>query len=275
MSNLLKVGTTISKSERVIDYNDIIRDRVEAIREANSRKMDADGFISGLNVDVVEQLEGMEGADAEMAVSSTEAELNLEQVHEQAQEILEQAKMEADNILKQAEAQAGQIRENARKEGYNTGMIQLEREFTEKKEQLEQQYATMQNQLQTEYDDLKQKIEPELVDALLEVFSKVTHTISEDNQEIVLHLINDVMKNSDNSHEYTIKVSPEDYNFVVNNQGKIYCAMANEVNIDIVQDITLKRNECVIETDTGVFNCSLDVELNNLIKDIRLLSCTQ
>lgn len=272
MSNLLKVGTTISKSERVIDYNDVIKDRVEAIRKANSRKADADGFISGLNVDVVEQLEG---ADTEMAVSSTETELSLEQVNEQAQEILHNARAEADNVLAQAEAQAGQIRENARKEGYNTGMIQAEKEFTERKQQLEQQYASMQDQLQTEYDDLKQKIEPELVEALLEVFAKVTHTISEDNQEIVLHLINDVMKNSDNSHEYTIKVSPEDYHFVVNNQGKIYCAMANEVNIDIVQDIALKRNECVIETDTGVFNCSLDVELNNLIKDIRLLSCTQ
>lgn len=273
MSNLLKVGTTISKSERVIDYNDVIKNRIEAIRNINSRKADADGFVRGLEADVVEQLEGAEGADSEMA-TSVESGFNLEQVNEQAQEILDNAQEEADQILAQAEAQAGQIRENAKKEGYNTGMIQAEKELTERKQQLEQQYTAMQNQLQTEYAALRSRMEPELVETLLEVFSKVTHTISEDNQEIVLHLINDVMKNSENSHEYNIRVSSEDYNFVVNNQGKIYCAMANEVNIDIVQDITLKRNECVIETDTGVFNCSLDVELNNLIKDIRLLSCT-
>ena len=47
----------------------------------------------------------------------------------------------------------------------------------------------------------------------------------------------------------------------------------NEVNLDIVQDMALKQNECMIETDSGVFNCSLDVELHNLIKQIKLLSC--
>ena len=37
-----------------------------------------------------------------------------------------------------------------------------------------------------------------------------------------------------------------------------------------VQDMALKQNECMIETDSGVFNCSLDVELHNLIKQIKL-----
>ena len=55
MSNLLKVGTTISKSERIIDYNDIIKDRVEAARAAKRQKADSDGFINGLNADVVNQ----------------------------------------------------------------------------------------------------------------------------------------------------------------------------------------------------------------------------
>lgn len=272
MSNLLKVGTTISKSERVIDYNDVIRDRVEAVREANLRGVSSDGFISGLTADVVEKL-AEEDVDTELAASHEQM-VNLEQAAAEAQEILDNARAEAESILAQAEAQAGQIRESARKEGLNTGMIESEKEFAQKQAALEQQYTTLQSDLAAEYEELKSRIEPELVEALLAVFSKVTHTISEDNKEIVLHLINDVMKNAENSHEYNIKVSPDDYHFVVNNQGKIYCAMSSEVNIDIVQDLTLKRNECVIETDSGVFNCSLDVELNNLIKDIRLLSCT-
>lgn len=271
LSNLLKVGTTISKSERIINYNDVIRDRVEAMRHAALHKMDSDGFISGLAADVVEELENTGG---EESAASAEAELNSEHIEEQAQMILAQANEEAEAVISQAEAQAGQIREKAKEDGYNTGRIEMEKELTERKQQLEQQYAQMQQQLEDEYREMRNRMEPELVETLLEVFAKVTHTISEDNKDIVLHLINGVMKNAENCHEYIIKVSPEDYNFVLNNQGKIYCAMSSEVQIDIVRDSTLKHNECVIETDTGVFNCSLDVELNNLIKDIRLLSCT-
>ena len=70
------------------------------------------------------------------------------------------------------------------------------------------------------------------------------------------------------------RTSPDDYSFLINNQGKIYCAMSREVNIDIVEDVTLERNQCMIETNTGIFNCSLDIELNKLINNIKLLSCT-
>ena len=139
--------------------------------------------------------------------------------------------------------------------------------------ELEQQHAQLVKQLEEDYEQRRNDMEPQIVEALLAVFTEVTHTVSEDNKEIVLHLINNVLKNVENSHSYSIKVSPDDYNFVLNNQGKIYCAMNNEVNLDIVQDMALKQNECMIETDSGVFNCSLDVELHNLIKQIKLLSC--
>jgi flagellar assembly protein FliH len=271
LSNLLKVGTTISKEERVIDYNDTIRDKVETARKQAERFASEGGFVSGLDVDFVEQIEGF-GEDLEEA-AAVEDESVLEDAQQQATEIIEEANSKADEIVAQAESHAANILENAKKDGYQAGMIRVEQEYTQKQQELEQKYQDMRDNLQSEYDDLKQRMEPELVEALLEVFSKVTHTIAEDNKDIVLHLINDVMKNSDNSHEYTIKVSPEDYDFVLNNQGKIYCAMANEVTIDIVQDSTLKQNECVIETESGVFDCSLDVEMNNLIKDIKLLSC--
>ena len=81
MSNLLKVGTTISKSERIIDYNDIIKDRVEAARAASRQKADSDGFINGLNADVVERLPEDE-IDTEAAASE---EMNPLKLQEQKQ----------------------------------------------------------------------------------------------------------------------------------------------------------------------------------------------
>lgn len=274
MSNLLKVGTTISKSERIIDYNDIIKDRVEAARAASRQKADSDGFINGLNADVVERLPEDE-INTEAAASEEITQESAEAARAEAEEILAQAKAQAEEILAQAQAQAqaGQIREEAKQEGLNSGMIESERQLTEKKQELEQQHAQLARQLEEDYEQRRNDMEPQIVEALLSVFTEVTHTVSEDNKEIVLHLINNVLKNVENSHSYSIKVSPDDYNFVLNNQGKIYCAMNNEVNLDIVQDMALKQNECMIETDSGVFNCSLDVELHNLIKQIKLLSC--
>ena len=148
------------------------------------------------------------------------------------------------------------------------------REVT-KAEALEREYEQKKAQLEKEYNDLKAAIEPELVETITEVFRKITYTVAEDNKEIIIGLINGVMKNSDISNEFVIRVSPDDYRFLVNNQGKIYCAVSKEVNMDIVEDAAMKKNQCIIESDTGVYDCSLDIELNNLIRDIKLLSCTQ
>ena len=147
-------------------------------------------------------------------------------------------------------------------------------EIEKKQQELETEYNKKKSELENEYNELKDSIEPELVEVITDVFRKVTGVVTEDNHDIILHLINDVMHNADASRDFVINVSPDDYSFLINNQGKIYCAMSREVNIDIVEDVTLERNQCMIETNTGIFNCSLDIELNKLINNIKLLSCT-
>lgn len=278
MSNLLKRGTTINKDERVIDYNDIIRQKLQAVMNSKQGTMDADGFINGLHADVVEELISDDVADAltdEASDSSAghNTAATLEQINEQAQQIINDANEQAEQILSDAHNDADRISEEARQNGYYEGCSKAEEEVNNRINELEQEYEAKKQQLEQEYSQMKEAVEPELVNAIVEVFRKVTHVVAEDNHDIILHLINDVMHNAEGCKDFTIKVSPDDYRFLVNNQGKIYCAMSKEVNIDIVEDMGMERNQCMIETNTGIFNCSLDVELDNLIKNIKLLSC--
>lgn len=279
MSNLLKRGTTFISEERIIDYNELIKLKLKNIvsdKESHSN-VDADGFVNGLKADVVEQL--LTGSEDENeAVDSQNPDdvknqlaAAIEEANEQARSI----KDEADEVLAQAHMEAGKIIEDAKRTGYEQGACNAREEYESKAEALEREYEQKKAQLEKEYNDLKAAIEPELVETITEVFRKITYTVAEDNKEIIIGLINGVMKNSDISNEFVIRVSPDDYRFLVNNQGKIYCAVSKEVNMDIVEDAAMKKNQCIIESDTGVYDCSLDIELNNLIRDIKLLSCTQ
>ena len=261
MSNILKKGSAVYKEERIIDYNEILKEKIKSfteLSEKNKKRMDSDGFVNGLDAPVIEVDDDM--SDAGLSQAAT-----LES--ESADDIINNARQEADDIIDEANKQA------AHENGYNEGLLSAQNEYNDKAMQLENEYNAKVSELEEQYSKMREEIEPDLVNTLMDVFEKVTHTIAEDNKEIVLHLINNVMKNVDNSHEFVIKVSPEDYQFVADNQGKIYCAMSSEVNLEVVQEASLKSSECIIETDTGVFNCSLDIELNNLIKEIKLLSC--
>lgn len=275
MSNLLKRGTTTISEERIIDYNELIKLKLKNI--ANDREnhgnVDADGFVNGLKADVVEQL--LTGSDEDGEAAQSQEDVNnqiaaaLEEANEQAQTIRD----EANEVLAQAHMEARKIIEDAKRTGYEQGAQNAREEYNAKADELARDYETKKAQLEKEYNDMKASMEPELVETITEVFKKITYTVAEDNKDIIIGLINGVMKNTDISNEFIIKVSPEDYKFLVNNQGKIYCSVSKEVTMDIVEDATMKKNQCIIESDTGVYDCSLDIELNNLIEDIKLLSC--
>lgn len=369
LSNLLKRGSIVNKDERVIDYNEIIQKKIEALSESYARR-DEDGFVNGLDADYIDYddyendedidslLEDGEGHEEDYSELTADVDEELQRLYnlenmgfdddispeerdailqtrerrkqallekkeelieearklrgkskpkerqarsaprptsnitteslaqinkqseeilaaanEEAERILEEARQMAEDIVNKANEETEAIKNDAAQSGYNDGCIKAEAKIEEMRQELDNEYNQRKEELEREYEEKKANIEPELVDILTDVFKKVTLTVAEDNQEIIMHLINGVMRNADSSHNFIIKVSPDDYKFLINNQGKLYVAMSKEVNIDILEDPTMKRNECIIETDTGVFNCGLDIELDNLIKDLKLLSC--
>ena len=103
--------------------------------------------------------------------------------------------------------------------------------------------------------------------------NRILNRLKEDNKDVILHLINNVMRNNELSKEFTIRVSENDYNYVISNKELIYGAASPDYNIEICKDSKLSKNQCVIETDAGVFDCSLDIQLENLIHEIKILSC--
>lgn len=280
MSNLLKKGYTITKNDRVIDYNELIKAKLQTILESDQRESaDPDGFVRGLSAEVVEELVSDDDtaaaltADSDAGINPEAVSKRMAMAEEEAKNIIDEASHQAEQIVADAKQQIENDREQAVNQGYREGVDKAQKELDIKVKALEQEYENKKQALEQECEQYKSRIEPELVEVLTDVFAKITMTVAEDNQDVVLHLINGVLKNAEQSREFLIKVSSQDYPFVVNNQGKLYCAMTKEVSIDIIEDSSLERNQCIVETDGGVFNCSLDVELGNLIKKIKLLSC--
>jgi len=277
LSNLYKYNNVVSQKERIMDYNDVIKSKVGVLIElAVKGKEDTSGFISGLNAEVLEPLYNREIDGLTTDNENYQQQISMADIETsaaQAEGIIENAKIESDNILYEAHNNADMIKKDAYSEGKEKGLKDAEMEINKKISEYQAEHNQMKLELQQQYDDMKSKMEPELVTIITDVFKKVINIISENNEEIILNLVNSVMHNTEVSREFVIKVSPDDYKFLVNNQGKIYCAMSKEVQIEIIEDLSMTKNQCVIESDVGVYDCSLDIQLNNLIKDIKLLSC--
>lgn len=266
LSNLVKAGRIIAEKEkRVIDYNDLISEKLMEIQKENEEseysKEDSE-FVSGLNIEGLEQpLDEKELKETAHNVSE-EAERILEEANANAAAIVEEAKIRAE-ILSQ------EVAKKAEKEGFQEGLKQGTAEV-EKQRQLLAEEKVKQD---SEYKKQLELLEPELVKVILEVFSKALHVTLEDKEDIIQHLVSNAVAHIENSYEFIIRVSKEDYPILKKNKEQIFEEVPQISTLEIIKDSSLKKNECLIETDGGIFDCGIDTQLEKLISDIKVLSC--
>ena len=238
------------------------------------------------NVIHMNPLSGEGAPGSEEILDSFLAGLEVEEISVEPQpnpeEILEEARIEAEGMIARAQAEALQIADNARRdaemlceqkkvEGYNAGALKLQAEMDAKVTQLENEYEAKRQELQSLYENRMDTLEADLVDVMISVFHKVFHVQFDNKKQILLHLIKDTLLGVDAGKEFHIRVAEANYKFIESHVADIKDKIGNDVSIDVINDRTLGENDCMIETQTGVFNCGMDMVLENLEKDIKSL----
>ncbi len=281
MSNLYKNSSYVTddKNTRIIDSNEAISAKIIEIRKAiktSENRKTADGFVVGIDAKDVEVLIGEENENIDSEQEnrvSMDIEYMLNNADMQAKSIVDKARYDAAMIIADAKKEAEEIKKVAKLEGaeqgYKEGSNKAKTEIDRVKEQMIQE----QHSMEMEYKRLIENIEPQLVETILEVFAKVTNVISLDKKDIILSLVNSVMSGDDISNDYIIRVGSEDVKFLRDNKSRIEKMSRKDIHIEIVEDMSLKKNQCLIDTDLGIFDASLDIQLENLINDIKILSC--
>lgn len=261
MSNVIKAYTVRYDEEvkKTIDTHLRMQKELEAKRNTVLRTVinQPEGFVEGLHAMVVEALPSPEEVQAQNTRT-------IEDAQKEANLILEQARMEAEQIKKEAFTAAQQ-------KGYDEGMLQAKKEG----QKLKAEYEWKEQQLQEQVDAMIEDLEPQIAQLISDLILKITGVVIQDKEEVILYLIEKAIKNIDKSSEYTVKVSKEDFDYVTVHKNQILNAIGREVPLFITEDPSLNKNQCLIETEFKVINCSLDVQLSNLITDLKLMGDIQ
>ena len=169
------------------------------------------------------------------------------------------------------QAELDTLRMQARKEGQKAGYDQgFAQGHAEAMAILEEEKARL-KEMEKEYDLNIQAVEPLFVDKLTSIYQHIFQVDLSEHRDIILHLIDTTIHSIETGKNFIIRVSKEDIGFVTMQKSKLLGGL-NEVTAEIVEDATLQKNECLIETEGGIFDCSLDVELEALSKKLKLLS---
>lgn len=274
LSNLVKQYWVMASSNnaRIINSNNKVEEKLKKLQEAKLREEyekrrlengdmveGGDGFVEGLLTEQVQE---------ELPPSPEEI---LEEARQEAVRIIREAKENADVITEDALKEADALMEEKKLQGYSEGFAKGESELVEAREKLNREIEIRRDELEQEYQDRFATMESDLVEAIILVFNKVFHIQFQDKKEIMLHLVKNTLKNVEVGKVFRIHVSDNNYKFMDTHLSDIRERIGNDVEVEIINDANLGSEDCQIETSFGVFDCGIDMELNNLVKDIRSL----
>ncbi len=234
--------------------------------------MDNKKFVLSSKITMPEiTVEEMSFLEKEMAKKQSHEEV-IQSAHDEARKIIEQAmeeaqihmnaaKDEAQRIISDGMDHARETQEKARLEGYEDGQQAGFEEGRQIAETLIQEAMDIKAYSVDFYKQLVENAEAEVIDMVLDIASKILNrALSAD--EYILGLIQEAVSKCTYTTMVTLRVSEEDYPYVLSEKNKILVLCQTLDDIEIKIDRSLSKGGCVLETPTGMIDASIETQLN-------------
>ncbi|MGM8214467.1 flagellar assembly protein FliH [Bacillaceae bacterium W0354] len=197
-----------------------------------------------------------------------EAEEKLDLAKKQADQLLENTRKQINEDRKKAEQEINTLYETAKREGFEEGLkkgqqeanLLYEEKFNEIHSILEQTKADYKKKMIASEEDL-------LIISVKAAEAIVKHQLTAEPTTF-LNIIKDALEEVIEQPNISIYVHPSNYEIVKNNCNELKNMITEKSNLYIYPKKDLQEHGCLIETDYGIINCSIDTKLEQLKKEL-------
>ena len=276
--NLIKANQFVLKEKEpvVVDTNELLAKKLADIFPAFRESAPATtGFQSGLNAPEIDPLLiDMESGTYDInGMGANGIEDEPVYIGPSPEELIAEAQAEIDEMRKEAEKNISFLKrrsmEEGRQQGYEEGRIQAMAELESAKRELEMQAKTMEQ----EYQRLIDELEPKFIQTLTGIYEEIFKVDLKDYKSILMHVIGNTIRQIEGSKDFLVHISRNDYERVLEQKEILMSGLPSKgVTVELISDATLRENECMIETGSGIYDCGVGVQLEEITKKLRLLS---
>jgi flagellar assembly protein FliH len=245
---------------RIVDTNDLIAKKMEQFYPNSSEEPETaetpGGFQEGLGAD---QIDALLQDDAEGSVIHATQEEPPQPVYDgpSPEEMIAQAQAEIDELHKEF------------KQGYDEGKEEARQELEKQKQLLQEKEKAMEQ----EYQDKLDELEPRFIETLTGIYEQIFQVDLGRYKPLLMHIIGTTIRHIEGSRDFLVHVSRTDYEAVLEGKEALLEELGSQVeNLEIIEDVTLQENECMIETGGGIYDCGLGTQLAELKRQLKLLS---
>ncbi len=163
------------------------------------------------------------------------------------------------NLVSRAQDEAETIKKSAFEEGYRKGLEQAESDLAAFRKDLTNFMNATRNVF--EY------IAPDILEISVDIAKKVIKKEVETDPQVLINTIVEVLKTlAKNEPKINIRVKPQAVQFIKDTLPNVTYQYGIDAKINIVADPSIEEGGCILQTNNGIVDASIDTQLEIIKK---------
>ncbi len=204
----------------------------------------------------------------EVKQKTDEIQVLKKNAEDEAASLIENAKRESEEMTAKLESELSDIRKKAEDEGYGKGREAGYAEGQAEVERLIAQLHSIIDKTIEKRNDIIDESETQVINLVIMVAKKVVKVISENQKNVVVNNVIQALRKLKSRGEVLIKVNLADVELTSEHIKDFMRMVENIRSVTVVEDSTVDKGGCIIETDFGEIDARISSQLHEIEEKI-------
>lgn len=186
------------------------------------------------------------------------------QAQAQADQIVDNARKEAEQIIQNAHAEEEKIKSEAFEKGYAQGREDGLKSGEEEINRITERMRKMLEAIMNRREEILRETEQQIVELVILMTRKVVKIISETQKTTVVSNVLAALKKVKTRGNVVLHVNTEDLKITSANTNEFIKRIENIQGITVMEDSTVEKGGCIVETDFGAIDARIASQLSEL-----------
>jgi flagellar assembly protein FliH len=186
----------------------------------------------------------------------------------EAKKVVDEAKKHAEEIEKEINEKVEKIEKDAYERGYKEGHEKGYGEGKDEVERLIQRLHMIITKTIERRNQIIEESETQVINLVLLVAKKVIKVISENQKNVVINNVVQALRKMKGRGDVIIRVNLADFELTSSHMKEFQEMVENVKNITILEDTSVDKGGCIIETDFGQIDARISSQLHEIEEKI-------
>lgn len=169
------------------------------------------------------------------------------------------------NLVSRAQEESEKIKKSAFEEGYRVGLEKANSDLEKFREEL--------THFMNAKKDVFEYIAPDILEISVDIAKTIIKKEMDADPQVLINTIIDVLRTvSKNEPKINIRVRPQSVQFIKDTIPNITYQYGIDSKINIISDPSIEEGGCVLQTNNGIVDASIDTQLEIIKKALETIS---